>query len=147
VFFTAQQSVDDVEAAGMAGAFFPDLYDWLKGRKAHEHLGPNSGSAGVNEDLQPYALAAEFHPAGLGTRAPETSSTQAALVASRGRAEQEVVEAIEQGRPGFAGGWISSKALDDLLERIRAHVPRSKRRDMLLAPGYDYHPGLVDGRV
>lgn len=147
VFFTAQQSVDDVEAAGMGGAYFPDLYDWLKGRKAYEHLGPNYGYAVVNEYLQSYAVAAEFDPAGLCTRAPETSSTAAALVASRGRAEQEIVEAIEQGRPGFAGGWISSKAVDGLLERIRAHVPRSKRRDMLLALGYDYHPGLHDGRV
>lgn len=147
VFFTAQQSADDVESAGMGGTYFPDLYDWLKGRKAYENLGPNYGYAVVNDFLQSYAVDAEFDPAGLCTRAPETSSTAAALVASRGRAEQEIVEAIEQGRPGFAGGWVSSKAVDDLLERIRAHVPRSKRRDMLLSLGYDYHPGLVDGRV
>lgn len=147
VFFTAQQSADDVERAGMGGAYFPDLYDWLKGRKAYASLGPNYGYAVVNDYLRAYAIAEEFDPAGLCTRAPETSSTQAALVASRGRAEQEIVEAIEQGRPGFVGGWISSKAVDDLLERIRAHVPRGKRRDMLLALGFDYHPALPDGRV
>lgn len=147
VFFTAQQSAEDVAAAGMGGAYFPDLYDWLHGRKAHAALGPNYGYAVVNDFLQSYAIAEEFNPAGLCTRAPETSSTQAALVASRGRAEQEIVEAIEQGRPGFAGGWISSKAVDDLLDRIRAHVPRTKRRDLLLSLGYDYHPGLADGRV
>lgn len=147
VFFTAQQSADDVEAAGMGGAYFPDLYDWLHGRKAYAALGPNYGYAVVNDFLHRYAIADEFNPAGLCTRAPETSSTQAALVASRGRAEQEIVEAIEQGRPGFAGGWVSSKAVDDLLERIRAHVPRSKRRDLMLTLGYDYHPNLPDGRV
>lgn len=147
IFFTAQQSADDVIAAGMGGRYFPDLYDWLYGREAYAGLGANYGFAVVNDYLRRYTIAAEFNPAGLCTRAPETSSTQAALVASRGRAEQEIVEAIEQGRPGFAGGWISSKAVDDLLERIRAHVPRSKRRDLLLSLGYDYHPNLPDGRV
>lgn len=147
VFFTAQQTAEDVIAAGMGGAYFPDLYDWLKGRKAYAHLGPGYGYAVVNDYLREYAVAEEFDPAGICTRAPETSSTQAALIASRGRAEQEIVEAIESGRPGFANGWISSKALDDLLERIRAHVPRSKRRDLLLGLGYDYHPNLPDGRT
>lgn len=147
IFFTAQQSADDVEAAGMGGSYFPDLYDWLKGRRDYANLGPNHGYAVVNAYLRDYPVAAEFDPTGLCVRAPATSSTSAALVASRGRAEQEIVEAIEQGRPGFAGGWVSSKALDDLLERIRAHVPRAKRRDMLLALGFDYHPALPDGRV
>lgn len=147
VFFTAQQTAEDVIAAGMGGAYFPDLYDWLKGRKAYARLGPDYGYAVVNDFLRSYAIAEEFDPAGICMRAPETSSTQAALMASRGRAEQEIVEAIESARPGFANGWISSKALDDLLERIRAHVPRSKRREMLVALGYDYHPNLPDGRT
>lgn len=147
VFFTAQQTAEDVTAAGMGGSYFPDLYDWLKGRKAYAHLGADYGYAVVNDYLRDYAIAEEFDPAGICMRAPETSSTSAALVASRGRAEQEIVEAIEQGRPGFANGWISSKALDDLLERIRAHVPRGKRRDLLLGLGYDYHPHLPEGRT
>ena len=147
VFFTAQQSADDVVEAGMGGAYFPDLYDWLIGRRAYAGLGANYGYAVVNDFLRSYAVAEEFNPAGLCTRAPETSSTQAALVASRGRAEQEIIESIEQGRPGFAGGWVSSKAVDDLLDRIRAHVPRGKRRDLMHALGYEYHPGLPDGRV
>lgn len=147
VFFTAQQKADHLERDGMHGAYFPDLYDWLKGRKAYAALGPNYGYAVVNDFLRTYEVEAEFDPAGLCTRAPETSSTAEALVASRGKAEQEIVEAIESGRPGFAGGWVSSKAVDDLLDRIRANVPRSKRREMLLSLGYDYHPHLHDGRT
>jgi hypothetical protein len=147
IFYTAQQSAEDVVRDGMGGRYFPDLYDWLNGRKAYAALGPGYGFAVVNDFLRSYAIAEEFNPADLCTRAPETSSTQAALVASRGRAEQEIVEAVEQGRPGFAGGWISSKAVDDLLDRIRAHVPRSKRRDLLASIGYELHPGLQDGRV
>lgn len=147
IFYTAQQKADHLERDGMSGSYFPDLYDWLKGRKAYASLGPNYGYAVVNDFLRNYAIAEEFDPAGLCTRAPETSSTQEALVASRGKAEQEIVEAIESGRPGFAGGWVSSKAVDDLLDRIRANVPRSKRREMLHALGYDYHPHLHDGRT
>ncbi len=147
IFYTAQQGVADIERAGMLGAYFPDLYDWLKGENAYAHLGPRYGYAVVAHYLATYQVDEEFNPAGLCVRAPETSSTAAALVASRGRAEQEVVEAIEQGRPGFANGWVSSKALDDLLDRIRAHVPRSKRRELLLGLGYDYHPHLHDGRT
>jgi len=147
VFYTAQQTAADVERDGMGGAYFPDMYDWLKGRKAYAHLGPNYGYAVLNNFLAAYEVEAEFDPAGLCVRAPETSSTAAALVASRGRAEQEIVEAIESGRPGFANGWVSSKAVDDLLDRIRAAVPRSKRRDLLVGLGYDYHPHLPDGRT
>ena len=147
IFFTAQQSAAQIERDGMGGGYFPDFYDWLKGRRAYAHLGPNYGYAVVNDFLATYEVAAEFDPAGLCVRAPETSSTTAALVASRGRAEQEIVEAIESGRPGFANGWVSSRAVDDLLERIRANVPRSKRRDMLVTLGYDYHPHLPEGRT
>jgi len=147
IFYTAQQSADDVVRDGMGGAYFPDLYDWLKGRKDYAGLGPNYGYAVVNNFLHTYEIEAEFDPAGLCVRAPETSSTAAALVASRGRAEQEIAEAIESGRPGFAGGRVSSKAMDDLLDRIRAPVPRSQRRKLLQGLGYDYHPHLPDGRT
>jgi hypothetical protein len=148
VFYTAQQKAEDIVKAGMDGTYFPDLYDWLRGRRAYAALGENYGYAVVNDFLSTYEVEAEFDPAGLCVRAPETSSTERALIASRGRAEQEIMEAIESGRPGFAGGWVSSKAVDDLLDRIRASVPRGKRRAMMNSLGYDYHPHLPnDGRT
>jgi hypothetical protein len=147
IFYSAQQTAAEIERDGMGGAYFPDLYDWLQGAEAYEHLGANYGYAVVNGYLREYEPVAEFNPARLCTRAPETSSRVAALVHSRGRAEQEVVEAIEQDRPGFARGWVSSKAVDDLLDRIRVTVPRAKRREMMQRLGYDYHPHLPDGRV
>lgn len=59
------------------------------------------------------------------------------------------MEAIDEGRQGFAGGWVSSKALDNLLRQMRADrtVPVGKRRDMMRQLGYDWHPALKDGRV
>jgi hypothetical protein len=109
VFFTAQQRAEHVERDGMGGAYFPDLYDWLKGRRAYAELGPELRVRRVNDFLRGYAVAEEFDPAGIVRAGPRNEQHRGALVASRGRAEQEIVEAIEAGRPGFAGGWVSSQ--------------------------------------
>lgn len=82
-------------------------------------------------------------------RAPVTSGTRQAVRASLGGVEQEIMEAIDEGRTGFAGGWVSSFALDELIAKLRAErqIPRSKRHDLMRSLGYDYHPALRDGRV
>lgn len=138
-FFCAQQSAEDIIRDGMGGSYFPDLYRWLRAE----------GHAIVNRFLRTYAIPEALNPAGLCHRAPNTLSTKEAIVGGLGRVEQEILEMIEQGVPGFCGGWVSSRALDDLLERLRAsHVlPRSKRREVLASLGYDWHPGLTNGRV
>jgi hypothetical protein len=124
----------------MTGDYFPRLYAWARG----------GGFAIINEYLQTYAIPDEFNPA-HGHIAPKTTSTEEAVAASLGGVEQEILEAVAQGVPGFAGGWISSMALQKLLEdRGRARsVPINKRREMLVRLGYDWHPGLLanHGRV
>ena len=82
-------------------------------------------------------------------RAPDTTSTTLAIQASLGGVEQEILEAIDEGRQGFAGGCVSSKALDNLLRSMRAErqIPPGKRRDLMQSLGYDWHPALKDGRV
>lgn len=143
MFYTAQQSAEEILEWGMGGDYFPRLYAWLRAE----------GYAIVNELLHTYQIPAEFNPCvqmgGLAQRAPLTSSYEAAISANLGPVEQEVLEAIEQDTPGFAGGWISSAAFDQLLERMNrsGRVPRNKRRDLLVSLGYDWHPGLVAGRV
>jgi hypothetical protein len=59
------------------------------------------------------------------------------------------MEAIGEGRPGFAGGWVSSRALDQLLESMRMSraISPNKRRELMQGLGYDWHPALTDGRV
>jgi hypothetical protein len=139
VFFTAQQQVEDIARDGMSGNYFPDLYDWLRG----------DGYAHVAHFLSTYAIPVEFNPTLGCQRAPYTSTTGEAVEASLGAVEQEVLECIEEGRQGFAGGWVSSMALDALIERLRmgrAIAPR-KRRDLMKSIGYDWHPALKDGRV
>lgn len=139
VFYTAQQSYEDIEAAGMDGDYFPELYDWLK----------REGYAAVTYYLEHYDIPEELNPATHCNRAPQTSSTEDAIAESMGGIEQEVLEAIEEGRPGFAGGWVSSMALDRLLQHLRAQrqIPPNKRRDLLKSLGYDWHPNLKNGRV
>ncbi len=139
VFYSAQQLDTDLDRDGMGGSYFPKLYNWLKA----------DGYAIVANYLATYEIPEELNPAGACHRAPETSSTNEALSASRGGIEQEILEAIEEGRPGFSGGWISSIAVERLLQTIHAtrSIPHNKRRELLQSLGYDWHPSLPSGRV
>lgn len=139
VFYTAQQSRDDLTRDGMDGAYFPDLYDWLR----------REGYAYITYYLKAYSIPNALNPAKLCHRAPDTSSTAQVLEASLGSVEQEVMEAIAEGRAGFAGGWISSVALDKLLQQrqLARRVPHNKRRELLQSMGYDWHPALHEGRA
>ena len=139
VFYSAQQEHGDLIRDKMDGDYFPKLYNWLK----------MDGYAIVANYLSTYAIPEALNPAGNCHRAPVTSSTHEAITSSMGGVEQEIVEAIEEGRPGFAGGWISSVAVERLLQGIRMGraIPHNKRRDLLKGLGYDWHPALSNGRV
>lgn len=140
-FFCAQQTAQDLARDGMTGGYFPNLYRWLK----------TDGYAILNHHLRSYSIPKHLDPAVERVVAPRTSSTISAVVASRGAVEQEIIEAIEQERPGFRGGWVSSIALTNLLEskRMAQFVAPSKRRQLMQKLGYDWHPALLqnDGRV
>lgn len=147
VMYMALQSERDIAAAGMDGRYFADLFDWAYGRNAYASEGPNHGLAVINEYLATYPLTAALDPAQLATRAPRSSSSLEAVRASLGRAEQEIIEATEQGQPGFCGGWVSSIMLDRMLEAKRIGIPRNKRREVMQSLGYDWHPALEQGRT
>jgi len=145
--FCHQQSKADSVRDGMTDAYFARLLAWFSGKGEWLHLGPDYGYRVVNHFLAHMVLAADLDPNQEAIWAPATSSIEEAIGASRGRAEQEILEAISEGRSGFCGDWISSIQLNALLERIRAPVALNKRREMLAGLGYDYHPALSDGRV
>lgn len=149
IFFTAQQAKEDLDRDGMSGDYFPNLYGWLKGEGKYAHCGHQHGYAIVSEFLYTYEIPAEFDPAGTLVRAPETSSQAEVIAESLGGVEQEILEAIDEGRPGFAGGWVSSMALERLLEHMRLTraIPHNRRREIMQALGYDWHPALKNGRV
>jgi hypothetical protein len=147
IFYTAQQSAADIEAAGMTGAYFYDLYSWLEGAGPYAHLGENYGLACINDYLRDYDIAPEFDPAGICTRAPATSSFGEALKESHGSAEMEILEAVESEHVGFKGGWISSRYLGQLLKETGHRIHRNRWGDMLATLGYHAHPSLPSGRA
>jgi hypothetical protein len=147
VFLSAQQNKDDLRRDGMDGDYFVDLYDWFNGDEAYS--GQTAGWKHIAHLLKTYPIKNEMNPAKLLQRAPVTSTTAIAIDASRGRVEQEVQEAVEQGLPGFAGGWVSSTMLNQLLERkkLTSRLPLNRYPTMLKELGYVPHPGLTGGRT
>lgn len=119
IFFTAQQSVDDIVRAGMGGDYFPNLWQWAR----------DGGFAAVAGYLKRYGCDEAFNPVGKAHRAPETSSTHEAIIESRGVVEQIIVDAIEQGVVGLKDGWISSVRVGEILEKARKNLgPRALSR-------------------
>lgn len=147
IFWTAQQTIADLSRDRMNSPYFPDLWDWLYGRNEYEALGENYGFAVVNHWLATTPPVEAYNPAGLCQRAPETSSTKAAIKESLGTLEQEVLEAIGEHRVGFRGGWISSHAMRGLFQSLRVTIGPKRYRSIVTALGFVPHPALADGRV
>lgn len=139
VFYTAQQKYADLMRDGMVGDYFPNLYQWLD----------SGGFEFVAEFLHTWQIPEAYNPITRLHRAPDTSSTDAVIAESVNTVEQIILEAVEEARPGFAGGWISSVALDRLLftHKVDKRVPPKKRKEMLEGLGYYPHPHLRDGRA
>lgn len=136
IFYTAQQCRADLERYGMTGDYMPNLWRWLR----------QGGFANVAGYLQRYTIPDALNPARDCHRAPETSSTADAIRESRGLVEQEILQACEEGRPGFAGGWISSVRLAQLLHDLRRTVAPRKRGALMSSIGYVPHPVLPNGQ-
>jgi len=139
LFFTAQQSKEDMTRDGMTGDYFPNIYNWLN----------NGGYGHVTHYLREFAIPEELNPTTTLQVAPRTTSTLEAVNLSLGNVEQEIIEAIEEGRPGFKDGWVSATWLDELLRSDRKNnsIPRGKRDPLMKLLGYVPHPGLKNGRV
>jgi hypothetical protein len=145
VFYTAQQDIEDMKkiswltSDGMPTRYFVDLYNWLK----------KVGYSYINNFLHNYKIPQVYNPALDCHRAPVTSSTFEAVGLSMGGVEQELLEMVDRGAQGFAGGWISSFAFDRMLKGRRddKRITYNKRAELLRKMGYIPHPGLRDGRV
>jgi hypothetical protein len=126
VLYTAQQEAGHLTRDGLGGDYFPRLYAWAR----------SGGFAVITDYLHGYAIPDELNPAGLCHRAPRTSSTDEAVGLSLGPIEQEVAEAVAEERWGFRGGWISSVALGNLLDKKGRKLALQKRAGMLEGMGY-----------
>lgn len=103
VFFSPLQRLEDLEERQMGEWYFNRLYDWLD----------NQGGAAVIYD---WFMQYPIERGSIPMRAPKTSSWDEAIAESRTPMERAIVEAVEDGLPGFRGGWVSSLAL---VRRIR----------------------------
>lgn len=138
-FFGAQQTASDLFRSGLDSQYFKTLYSWFYA----------GGTAVIAHFLQHYKIPDALNPAVDCVRAPRTTSTDAAIVASRGSIEQEVIEAIDSGADGFRDGWLDSVAFDKLLSELgrTRQLPRNQRKELIEALGYEAHPNLPAGRV
>jgi hypothetical protein len=126
VFFTAQQRKVHLARDGMGGDYFPELYRWLR----------IEGYAIVHDYLATYAIPDELNPATTCMRAPVTSSYDEFREANRSPVEQEVLDAIDEGRPGFRGGWISRTMFVSMLRADHRKLAISTQREILANLGY-----------
>lgn len=137
-FFCAQQNSGDLARDGMIDDYFPNLWSWLY----------NGGFAIFNNFLENFKIPDKYNPLNQ-KPAPITSCTSESISYSLSAVEQEILECIEQGLPGYKGGWISSIQIGKLLERLKAdrRIPPQKRQELLFPLGYILHPGLTNGRT
>lgn len=135
-FFCAQQHKKDLTRDGLTPEYFIELRRWLEA----------DGYAICAEYLNTLEVPKRYTPS-QAIRAPETSSTYAANVASRGAAEQELHYAVEQKLEGFRNGWVNSNAVDMLLARMGKDkaIPRNARESLIESCGYLPHPSLSGG--
>lgn len=139
VMYCAQQQKAHLARDGLDMPYFNRLWDWANG----------GGWEVIRWLLETIQIPDAYNPAGACRRAPDTTSTNEAIMEGWGVAEQEVLEAISIGQEGFKGGWISSHALDVLLSRIGKGntIPRRARAQLATSLGYIPHPALVNGRA
>jgi hypothetical protein len=138
-FFCAQQVETDLARDGLTEAYFSNLWG----------IAANGGWANVLHYLSTDPIDPKYNPAADALRAPRTSSTFDAKAVGLGIVEQEILEAVAVEAHGFAGGWISSIAVDRMLKAIGKDkmISLNKRAAILGTLGYIPHPGLTDGRV
>lgn len=133
IIFTGQHSEDDLKRDGMDEDYFTGFFDWLK----------SGGYAAVADWFDKYTVAS----CDVMGRAPQTSSTEEAIMESLGGVEQDIIEAVDLERVGFRSGLISSLALDQLLNE-KGHRLQTKRKAKVLGDmGYIRHPNLPEGRL
>lgn len=137
VFFTAQQSFEDIARDGMGGEYFPSLWDWARA----------DGYAAIAYFLKNYAIPVELNPAGSSHRAPVTSATGEAIVESLTLREQEILNAADEGVDGFRGGWVSTVKLARLMKEKGLRLGPANVKEILTDLGYTPHPALPNGRV
>jgi len=104
VWFCAQQCADDLVRDGMDGEYFPDLDDLVAaGRAPRGRTARTTARRSSAHYLRAYADPGRDGPGCGRCTAPAPRRPTRLVAASRGRDRaQEILEAVDEGRPGFA---------------------------------------------
>lgn len=140
MLYCAQQ-----DEADLARDFGSDVSGYMN--RMYGWLDDEDGLAIFAHYLKHFEIPERFNPAAGAQRAPRSSSHDEAVAAGLGMIEQLVLEAIEEEKPGFRGGWVSSTALKTLLMdsgRDRNLSP-NRRKEIMRSLGYVPHPSLPRG--
>jgi len=136
ILYSGQQCKNDKIRDGLTNQYLSQFFKWLEF---------DNGFAIVHDFLFNFKIPEIYDPS-TGIEAPTTSSSTEAVAMSLGPIEQEIFAAIEEGRPGFKYGWISSIALKTLIDNMRGYTPpRNKWAEIVSRIGYVHHPALTKG--
>jgi len=139
IFYSAIQSAQDLIDRGMNDAYFLRLMNWfnLEGGKAilanffrHEFT--------VSRGSLPH-------------RAPVTSSHAEAVRQGRTPVERAILEAIDSTQNGFRGGWVSSIAVNRVLQKAGLKTPGASAIERIIEGlgfyqiGRSHRPFMQDG--
>lgn len=103
ILYSALQTNDDLIQRQMGEHYFKELYRWIK----------NEGGPIVSDYLLNYPIEYGEIP----MRAPDTSSTAAAIEMSRSPLERLIMDCVDEKLPGFIGGWVS---VQSVIKRAKA---------------------------
>lgn len=146
VLYTAQQHVDDLARDGLDETYMTNLHEWAKGIGPWESHGADYGFSVIAHYLANFDIPDTLNPAKRCQRAPLTSATSEAILDSMGTVEQNILEAVAEGREGFRGDFISGKYLRQMLEGSKHNISPHRRETILRSLGYVPHPALREGR-
>ncbi|HDV8886610.1 TPA: hypothetical protein QIY66_000637 [Raoultella planticola] len=132
VFFTAQNNESDIMRDGMDDGYFVQLNDWLD----------SDGYSAVAEYLSQRHVVR--HP----NRAPETSSMSEAIRESMTPTQSAILEAVEDGRPGFCNNIIVAAAAKWVLENNVVKITHAKLVGRVLRElGYEPIPNSESWKI
>ena len=119
IFFSNLQTAAEILASGMNKEYFVKLWKWLR---------EENGKAAIAHYLYNFPI----EKGGLDIRAPKTSSYKEAIRISRSPMEIIIHDCVEDGMPGFRGGYVSTLAVLSRVKAAGIRAPSSRSLEACL---------------
>ena len=133
----AQQSYDDLVAAGMDDEYFRLFFNWFENEQGLEKSANFLMNYQINDEFNPLMIA----------RAPRSSMYDAAVAGSLTWRAETLRDGITENFPGLRGGWMSTMRAREYLKSQGIRDNAGKQLSAAIKElGYIKHPYLPDGR-